>query len=279
MASPLSSHEAAAVSSGPSSNKNPTGTSEKLTNPSQNIMSQYDQLTDLLHNLPQELFDEIQKTTLELAIWPGHIFHQQHTSGQETYWNGRTHFIARPELLRLSKAIYKGYQHRYWSENTFVIGTGKAADTLSWLDKLPSTTTQQIEKFHLAFAPDDSEQYEQDWKSFFARERRRFSCRDILANDDPSPSICDWITKLTRISKLSPSELTFDVTQCHDMFDDSWFKWLMLRSMRCFELEPGETPALRVVTRDKDRHDKMVSFFLWYNEQRNEGECPIRCLV
>ena len=168
MANPLSSNEAAAPSPGPSSNKTPTGAPEKITNPSQNILSQYDQLTDLLHNLPLELFDEIQTTTLELAICPGYIFPQQPTSGQETYWNGRTHFIARPELLRLSKAIYKQYRPRYWSENTFVIGTGKAADTLSWLDKLPSRTTQHIGKFHLAFATDDKEQ---EPGNFLARGR------------------------------------------------------------------------------------------------------------
>ncbi|KAI4100721.1 MAG: hypothetical protein LQ339_005399 [Xanthoria mediterranea] len=270
MATPLSSNEAAAPSPNPSSNKNPTGTSDKMTNPSQNIMSQYDQLIDFLHNLPRELFDQIQTTTLELAICPGHIFSQQRTSGQETHWNGSTHFIARPELLPLSKAIYKEYHPRYWSENTFVTGTGKAADTLSWLDKLPPTTTQHVGKFYLTFAADDSEQ---QWENFLARGRRRFSCRDKLADDDPSPCMGDWITKLTRISNLSPSELTFDVTQCYDMFADCWIKWLILRSMVCFE--PGEAPALHVVTGDKDRHDKMLRFFLWYNEQRDEGESPI----
>ncbi|KAI4223003.1 MAG: hypothetical protein L6R36_005737 [Xanthoria steineri] len=271
MASPLSSHEAAAVSPGPSSNKNSTGTSEKMTNPSQNIMSQYDQLTDLLHNLPQELFDQIQTTTLELAICPGHIFPHQRTSGQETDWNGRTHFIARPELLRLSKTIYKEYHPRYWSENTFVIGTGDASHTLSWLDNLPPTTTQHIGKFHLAFAPDDSGQ---ESGNFLARARRRRLNRRVIQIHNPNvPTVLDWLSKLFRIGKLSPRELTFDLTQCRDKFDDSWFKWLILRSMEYFE--PGGFPALRVVTGDQDRDDKMMGFFPWYIEYRKEGEGPI----
>ena len=266
MTTPLSSNEAAAPSPNPSSNKNPTGTSDKMTNPSQNIMSQYNQFVDLLHNLPQELFNKIQTTTLELAICPGHIFPQQHTSGQETYWKRRTHFIARPELLRLRKTIYKEYHPRYWSENTFVIGTGEAAHTLTWLDNLSPTITQHIGKFHLPFAPDNSEKHEQDWKAFVAREKRRFCYRDVLPSDHSKPYICDWVLKVLLIGDLSPRELTFDLTQYHDMFDDNWFRWLILRSTECFE--PGGHPPLRIVTGDQDRDDKLTKFALWHIEQR-----------
>ncbi|KAL8649489.1 MAG: hypothetical protein Q9226_005562 [Calogaya cf. arnoldii] len=160
MSSPVPTGGTAAALHGLSISKDPTGSPQKRTDFTSTMDAQYNRLVQLLYTkLPQELFDKIQETTLQLAICPGYVFPQQSAPGQETFnWNGRTHFIARPELLRLSNGVYAKYHNKYWSENVFVIGKGLASESFEWLDKLPPSSSQSIRKVHLTFSPDDLEE-------------------------------------------------------------------------------------------------------------------------
>ncbi|KAL8811344.1 MAG: hypothetical protein Q9200_001871 [Gallowayella weberi] len=69
---------------------------------------------------------------------------------------------ARPELLRLCKAVYTKYHQRFWSENIFVIGRGAETST-DFITKVPKVSSQWIRKVYLAFSVKDSAR----WADYF----------------------------------------------------------------------------------------------------------------
>lgn len=60
---------------------------------------------------------------LETIFCPGYFLPQIHHQASHT-WKGKTHPIARPDMLRLNQEIYRKYLHRMWTENTCVVKTG-----------------------------------------------------------------------------------------------------------------------------------------------------------
>ncbi|KAL8755381.1 MAG: hypothetical protein Q9199_003674 [Rusavskia elegans] len=282
MASPISADGTAAALDGPSSNRNPTDISPKSIDPLHTIPPQYDQLVRLLHSLPPELFDEIRDTTLELAICPGHVFPQQHMSDQKIYWNGKTRFVARPELLRLSRVVYKDYWNRYWSENVFVIGAGPAPCTFEWLRKLPSTISQQIRKIHLAFTVKD---LGEGWSNIFPQPPK-WEGSNLPGNDRPLPpppatgsveaalraerrvyedNLIDiWIWKSRAILALRMTELTLDLTECYGTTG----RWLGTVVMRMDSFVHGMPSELRIIAPNKFGEELVLGYFRAKNHRR-----------
>lgn len=69
---------------------------------------------------------------LESVFCPGYFLPQIHTQARHT-WNGRTRPIARPDMLRLNKKIYRKYLLRIWTENTCVVKTASG----KYLEMIP----------------------------------------------------------------------------------------------------------------------------------------------
>lgn len=89
-------------------------------------------LIDRIHNLPQELVDIIEGYFLESVFCPGYFLPQIHHQASHT-WNKETRPIARPDMLRLNKEIYRKYLPRIWTENTCVVKTGNG----KYLEMIP----------------------------------------------------------------------------------------------------------------------------------------------
>ncbi|KAL8772422.1 MAG: hypothetical protein Q9209_002373 [Squamulea sp. 1 TL-2023] len=187
--------------------------------------------------LPVELFNQIKESVLEMALCPGYVFPQRCTfTDQQVYeWNGKSHPVARPELLRLSKAIYAGYQSRYWGENVFVIGTGWQWPTLKWLGHhlYPRNICQRIRKVHITLTIKDMEEEFGDYFEVLPLEIYHQLPANLQGNnensastpflDDPRPTAsarclhaaCIWRKKLQRICQLPLTELMIDVTETY----------------------------------------------------------------
>ncbi|KAL8997700.1 MAG: hypothetical protein Q9169_003107 [Polycauliona sp. 2 TL-2023] len=85
---------------------------------------QYNNLINLLHTkLPQELYDQIESTTYEMIFCPGYLYFDVSVNKDADGINGKPANAARPELLCLSKHIYKKYMVRMWQENICMVKT------------------------------------------------------------------------------------------------------------------------------------------------------------
>ncbi|KAL8890075.1 MAG: hypothetical protein Q9215_002756 [Flavoplaca cf. flavocitrina] len=119
--------------------------------------SQYDTFIHLLQSkLPQELRDQIAEITFNTLICPGHIFPKYfgwHPQANRK-WNTKQYTAARPELLRLDKAIYKEYHIKYWRDNVFVVSSNlpsSAKYSTAWMNSFPSNFFTHVRKIHLSF--------------------------------------------------------------------------------------------------------------------------------
>ncbi|KAI4222164.1 MAG: hypothetical protein L6R36_006359 [Xanthoria steineri] len=92
-------------------------------------------LVDRIHKLPQELVDMIEGYFLETIFCPGYFLPQIHHQASHT-WNAETRPIARPDMLRLNREIYRKYRLRIWTENTCVVKTGGSRKYLEMIPVL-----------------------------------------------------------------------------------------------------------------------------------------------
>ncbi|KAL8846869.1 MAG: hypothetical protein Q9221_008068 [Calogaya cf. arnoldii] len=278
MSSPAPTDGTAAAPLGLSSSDGATGSSQKTTDSMHTMASQYDQLVQLLYTkLPQvsgvpscfppvppdfgvmpgkELFDKIRETTLELAICPGYVFPQQSTPGQETFdWNGRTHFVARPELPRLSNGLYAKYHDKYWGGNVFVIGKGLVSESFEWLDKLPSSSSQSIRKVHLTFSPDDLVERGEYFLGLIPRPAVQRCVAQAGTRDygRVATLVNIWVDKMYKISTLHMTELTLEFTKCKPEL-----AWVLMRCIGPFV--HGIPSELRIINYNKQYEEKTLEF-------------------
>lgn len=91
-------------------------------------------------NLPAELRDMIEESLWDIALRPGQVFpHRTQTFGSMEA-NPSNPSLTRL-FLAMNKQLYEQLRTRFWSENTWVIGYGKAESTTDFLDHVPYRTS------------------------------------------------------------------------------------------------------------------------------------------
>ncbi|KAL8998130.1 MAG: hypothetical protein Q9169_002751 [Polycauliona sp. 2 TL-2023] len=159
--------------------------------------SQFNRLVELIYTkLPQELFDQIQETTLELAICSGYILSKWMTF----IWQGKPDSVARGELLRLSRAVYDKYCSKYWRENVLVNGHSPSSELFDMLDKVPANAFRMVRKVHLVL------DFEDLTKTYYGP-----SGFHHLSSDNHDARY-RWEYKMKRICIFPMTELTIEFT-------------------------------------------------------------------
>ncbi|KAL8997699.1 MAG: hypothetical protein Q9169_003106 [Polycauliona sp. 2 TL-2023] len=80
----------------------------------------YEDILDVVLQLPQELVDMIKEALLDTFFCPGYYLPQVYD--QDTHsWRCESHRIARPEMLLLNTRIHEKYHLRMRMENTYVV--------------------------------------------------------------------------------------------------------------------------------------------------------------
>ncbi|KAL8719613.1 MAG: hypothetical protein Q9181_008041 [Wetmoreana brouardii] len=188
--------------------------------------AQDDQLTRLMYEkLPQELVDQIQQTVFDLAFVPGFIFLQQAPVEGIHSWLGKQYYAANPKLLGVSKAVKDKYEERMWTENTYVIGTGRPGYTLDFPYPMPWKAPTCIQKVHLAFTT-RSHPYWQSYSERFAALAQSDRRDDAIAYSTETYQASLTLKEIWRqnydsIKELPLTELTLDFTDCYG-FNGEW---------------------------------------------------------
>ncbi len=198
-----------------------------------------DSLSQLIHRLPQELFDQIQETVLDLVFCPGFIFpHRQNNQGFHD-WKGKRYKTARPQLLCISKAIHKKYQTRIFSENVVVMAPGRAHRTLELFGLRSEGAPLVIRRAYVMFSNKDSNEV---WAEIVDSQEEFTRPTNAYAT-----LVCRWIAKYESIIELPLAELTLDFTECYGAHN-CWLGELLARWIH--RLAPTAPADLRIIAPD-----------------------------
>ncbi|KAL8672306.1 MAG: hypothetical protein Q9168_003222 [Polycauliona sp. 1 TL-2023] len=212
----------------------------EVGDPVQISASQLSKLIEILHTkVPREIFDQIQDLTLELAICPGYVYFEELSiNSLTTKCNGKTIVAARPDLLRLSKSIYRKYQSRFHNDSTFLLGEGPRYSK-GPLDALLVDPFLWIRKIHLVLTIDD-ERIDSFWTP------------DVRLTDRFGKE--RWVFKLKKICSLPITELTLDFTS-----DYKSLRKIGTGTVRlCRPPLHGVQLDLRIINGDEEREKKIL---------------------
>ena len=200
-----------------------------------------DSLSQLIHRLPQELFDQIQETVFDLAFCPGFVFpHRQNNQGFYD-WNGKHYKTARPQLLCISKAIHKKYQTRIFSENVVVMAPGRVHRTLALVGLTSEGRPPVIRRAYVIFS-------NKDWSRVWAEIVESQAAFPPEQYTNPYAKLVGRrIAKYESMMKLPLAELTLDFTECYGPHN----RWLgEILAMWIHQRVPTAPADLRIIAPD-----------------------------
>lgn len=208
--------------------------------------------------LPAEIIDHIEQSVYQQVFCPGLIYIPRQRRYRKTAkWRGKSYFVARPELLTLSKAVHSKWQTRLWTDNTYILGK----NTYSWLRKLkegrdhgcPYSTVRLA---HVVFTFRLYERGARIYRTDIQEDLGLFcdSCNRVIFPDHIRNRIngiildsrSRWILELWRISRvLSPAKLTLDCTKCY-MPDNRCLalEWLQQDGQQIHQYLPSEIEVI-----------------------------------
>ncbi|KAL8856569.1 MAG: hypothetical protein Q9198_010769 [Flavoplaca austrocitrina] len=253
--------------------------------------SQYDTFIHLLQSkLPQELRDQIAEITFNTLICPGHIFPKYfgwHPQANRK-WNTKQYTAARPELLRLDKAIYKEYHIKYWRDNVFVVSSNlpsSAKYSTAWMNSFPSNFFTHVRKIYLSFTVRD---WGDGWSDIFPQPLD-WEFPALPWNKQPQPplprpapvpvaaalhprnmgfeyKLMDiWVWKFRAFCMLPLKELTLDLMECYGV-SGSWIGSLVFMIDR---FRGGVVSELRVIAPDRYGEELVLGMLRENNDARD----------
>ncbi|KAI4102760.1 MAG: hypothetical protein LQ339_004499 [Xanthoria mediterranea] len=182
--------------------------------------------------LPQEIYDLIEHHFYQLTFLPGYVYplgkpHFDDPASPEAQdWARRAK--ARPELLRLSKDVYKRYRPRIYTENIVVWGSGQQ----TWRDRTSvfSGAQQKRMSIEIVFGRRDTKFLPEAERAKYrprmppSRKNRRGKILVVATEVERNEShkmtfelFVAWRLKfLECVSQSYPlDEMTIDFRQCH----------------------------------------------------------------
>ncbi|KAL8901917.1 MAG: hypothetical protein Q9207_004958 [Kuettlingeria erythrocarpa] len=110
-----------------------------------------------IQNLPTELSNMIMASLWQEAFCPGNVYLPAHRDYQKLRRCAIDPSAAKPTLLALSKGVFVDFEHRFWGENTFVIGVGEPLDfqESGFMGWLPEEASEYVKKVHVKFSTRD----------------------------------------------------------------------------------------------------------------------------
>ncbi|KAI4182803.1 MAG: hypothetical protein LQ346_006482 [Caloplaca aetnensis] len=236
-----------------------------------------------IQKLPTDLSNMIMASLWEGTFCPGHVYLPAHRDYQKLRHCAPDPGAAKPTLLALSKGVFADFKHRFWGENTFVIGVGEPLDfhESGFMGWLPDEASEYVRKVHVKFStrdlgpfctyslrrdhpwwePDPWDKVDESSGSLATPQAQPTSGQLEISEGDRDWHACQmtelhkiWLEKKWALHGLRLEELTLDFLECYAT-DGRWIGDEVAEMMGPFR--HGLPRSLTVIAQDQEMRDKI----------------------